>query len=72
MGRLKEIRVTRLGYCQYLLSSQLNFTLTHFAEHTQTVTHDVINHYLKDDKLRPPLPYGEMPKINWWRVSVDI
>jgi len=53
MGRPKETPVTRLDYCQYLLSSQINFTLTYFAEHAQTVTHDVINRYLKNEQLRP-------------------
>ena len=29
------VRPTRLGYCQYLLSTPINYTLTHFAEHSQ-------------------------------------
>jgi hypothetical protein len=28
-------RVTRLDYCQFLLSSQINYTLTYFADHHQ-------------------------------------
>ena len=27
--------VTRLAYCQYLVSSQINYTLTNFADHSQ-------------------------------------
>ena len=55
MGRPKEQRITRLDYCQYLLSSQINYTLTNFAEHLQTVSHDTVNRYLRDDKLTPRL-----------------
>ena len=28
---------TRLDYCQYLLSSPHNYTLTHFADHMRSV-----------------------------------
>ncbi len=28
---------TRLDYCQYLLSTQINWTLTHFADHCEKV-----------------------------------
>lgn len=41
---------TRLYYCQYLLSSQINYT-----EHVSGVIHDTINRYLRDDKLTPSL-----------------
>lgn len=42
---------TKLNYCQYLLSSQTNFTLTHLAEHLQQFSHDTINRYLGGEKL---------------------
>jgi hypothetical protein len=42
---------TKLNYCQYLLSSQTNFTLTHLAEHLQQFSHDAINRYLSSEKL---------------------
>lgn len=41
----------RLEYCQYLLSSQTNYTITNYAEHAQTVSHDLVNKYLRTDKL---------------------
>ena len=44
---------TRLDYCQFLLSSQVNFTLTHQAEHHDQFSHDAINRYLRGDKLTP-------------------
>ncbi len=47
--------VTRLDYCQYLLSSQINYTLTNFAEHTEAFGHDMINRYLAGDKITPHL-----------------
>jgi hypothetical protein len=43
---------TRLDYCQYLLVSQINYTITHFADHTQNnLSHDAINRYLSREKL---------------------
>ena len=56
--------MTRIDYCQYLLSSQMNYTLTHFAEHTEGMSHDKINRYLRDDKLTP--------RLIWEHVKQDI
>jgi hypothetical protein len=47
--------VTRLDYCQYLLSSQINYTLTNFADHTEAFSHDMLNRYLAGDKITPHL-----------------
>lgn len=45
-------RPTRLDYCQYLLVSQTNYTITNYADHTQnTMSHDAINRYLREDRL---------------------
>ena len=53
--RPKKERVTRLDYCQYLLSSQINYTLTNFAEHAEKFSHDAANRYLAGDEIRPRL-----------------
>ena len=42
---------TRLDYCQYLLSSPINYTLTHFADHSEDFSHDMINRYLAGDRI---------------------
>ena len=55
MARPKKNKVTRLDYCQYLFSSQINYTLTNFAEHVETLSHDMVNRYLRDEKLTPAL-----------------
>lgn len=47
--------VTRLDYCQYLLVSQINYTLTNFAEHSEKFSHDQINRYLRGEKITPRL-----------------
>ena len=44
---------SKLDYCQFLLSSQVNYTLTHLADHLQRFSHDTINRYLQGAKLRP-------------------
>ena len=44
-----------MDYCQYLLSSQVNYILTDLAEHLKSFSHDTINRYLKGEKLSPRL-----------------
>lgn len=46
---------SKLDYCQYLLSSPVNYTLTNLAEHLQNVSHDTINRYLRNQALSPRL-----------------
>lgn len=45
--------LTRRDYCQFLLSSQKNFTLTYFAEHSVKYSHDQLNRYLNLDNITP-------------------
>lgn len=44
-------KITRLDYCQFLLVSQSNYTLTYFAEHGPGFSHDAVKRYLEADKL---------------------
>ena len=44
-------KVTRLDYCQFLLVSQTNYTLTYFAEHSAGFSHDAVKRYLEQEKL---------------------
>lgn len=53
-----------VDYCQYLLSSQTNYTLTNLAEHLQTFSHDTINRYLRNEHLTPSLL--------WQNIKLDI
>ena len=50
-----KTHVTRLDYCQYLLVSQINYTLTNFANHCEQFSHDAINRYLRSEKITPCL-----------------
>ncbi|NER79883.1 MAG: transposase [Leptolyngbya sp. SIO1D8] len=42
---------SKLDYCQYLLSSPVNYTVTNLAHHLEGVSHDRINRYLRGEKL---------------------
>lgn len=42
---------SKLEYCQYLLSSQINYTLTNYAEHMRNVSHDLVKLYLERERL---------------------
>jgi len=46
---------TKLDYCQYLLSSPINYTVTNLADHLDGISHDRINRYLRGEKLSPRL-----------------
>ena len=48
---LRVMGFTKLDYWQYLLSSQINYTVTNLAEHLESISHDAINYYLKTEKL---------------------
>jgi hypothetical protein len=54
---------TKLDYCQYLLSSQVNYTLTNLAEHLESFSHDTINRYLKGQKLPPRLLWEQVQPL---------
>ena len=56
--------ITRLDYCQYLLVSQINYTLTNFADHTETFSHDAINRYLRGERITP--------RLVWENVAADV
>ncbi|MAZ40213.1 MAG: transposase [Legionellales bacterium] len=50
MSRPKK-EFSKLDYCQYLLSSQTNYTLTNYAEHVAKVSHDLVNRFLATERL---------------------
>jgi hypothetical protein len=52
--------VTRLDYCQYLLVSQINYTLTNFADHSEKFSHDAINRYLQGQRITPRLVWDNV------------
>lgn len=57
--------ITRLDYCQHLMVSQTNYTLTYYADHQpKQISHDRINGYLRNDRLTPSLV--------WEKVKNDI
>ncbi len=44
---------THLDYCQYLLTSPKNYTLTNLADHKITISHDTINKFLRKEEINP-------------------
>jgi len=62
---MKNKPITRLDYCQYLMVSQTNYTLTYYAEHhPKKISHDKVNRYLRDVKIQP--------RLLWEQVEGDI
>ena len=52
--------LTRLDDCQYLLVSQINHTLTNFADHSERCSHDQVNRYLAGEKITPRLVWQDI------------
>jgi len=46
-------KLTHWDYCQFLLVSQVNYTQTYFAEHSEAFSHDRINRLMRENKLTP-------------------
>lgn len=57
------MRFTKLDYCQYLVSSQINYTLTNLADHLEPVSHDRVNRYLRQEKLTPRLLWDNVKHL---------
>ncbi|OWY64333.1 transposase [cyanobacterium TDX16] len=54
---------TKLDYCQYLLSSPINYTVTNLADHLEGISHDRINRYVQDEKLTPRLLWDNVKTL---------
>ena len=57
-------QVSHDRYLSDLLSTPVNYTLTHFAEHSESFSHDQINRYLSEDRLTP--------RLLWEHVKNDL
>ena len=55
--------LSKLDYCQYLLSSPVNCTLTHMADHVEEFSHDRLNRYLRGEKLTPRLLWENVREV---------
>jgi hypothetical protein len=53
-------KVSRLDYCQFLLVSQTNYTLTYFADHGPGFSHDAVKRYLEAGKLTARLVWEQV------------
>ena len=54
------MKPTRQDYCQFLLSTQKNYTQTYFADHHQHFSHDAINRYLQHDDVTPEIVWEQV------------
>lgn len=57
------MRFTKLDYCQYLLSSPINYTVTNLADHLEGISHDRINRYLRGERLTPGLLWDNVKAL---------
>jgi hypothetical protein len=57
---------TKLVYCQYLLSSLINYIVTHLTEHLGAISHDTMNFYWHSEKPTPRLPWEKVKVLLVW------
>ena len=57
------MKTTRQIYCQYLLSSQVNYTGTNLAEHTDGLDHNSVYRFLKHERLTPSLVWEKVKPL---------
>ena len=53
INKYSGLKPTRQNYCQFIITSQINYTQTYMAEHNQAFSHDAINRYLMEDDVSP-------------------
>jgi len=53
-------KVTRLDYCQFLLVTQINYTLTYMGEHSEQFSHDAATRYLAGEKVTARLVWEQV------------
>lgn len=58
----KRKKFTLVDYCQYLICAQTNYTITNLAEHLQTWSHDVLNKYLRNERITAKMLWDNASK----------
>lgn len=57
------MKTTSNLYCQYLLSSQINYTCTNLADHFADLSHDDVARFLKEEKLTPRMLWEKVNSL---------
>lgn len=57
------MKPTRRDYCQFLVSTQTNYTQTYFADNHQQFSHDAINRYLNSDDVTPDVVWEQVKGV---------
>jgi hypothetical protein len=57
------MKFTTLDYSQYLLFCQINYTVTHLADHLKRCSHDTINLLLKTEKITSRMLWEQVKLI---------
>ncbi len=57
------MKTTSQLYCQYLLSSQINYTCTNLANHLADLSHDDVSRFLKEEKLTPRMLWQKVTPL---------
>ena len=52
-SKYSGLKPTRRDYCQFILLTMINYTITYMAEHHPEFSHDAINRYLQEDDVSP-------------------
>jgi hypothetical protein len=61
------MKPTRRDYCQFIISTQKNYTQTFFSDHHTHFSHDAINRYLQNDNVTPEIVWEQVKGV----IEVD-
>ena len=59
-----------VDYCQYLLKSHTNFTITNLANHLDNISHDTINRYLRTESLNSEDLWRNVKAVSYTHLTL--
>ncbi len=57
------MKTTLQMYCQYLMSSNTNYTATNLSDHYDGLSHDSVTRFLKEQHLTPSLVWEKVKPV---------
>src|SRR5947207_12058909 len=57
------MKTTVTLYCQYLMSSNTNYTATHLSDHYEELSHDSVTRFLRNKHLSPSLLWKKVQPL---------
>jgi hypothetical protein len=60
---MNSMKTTVNLYCQYLMSSHINYTATHLSDHYEGLSHDSVTRFLRNKQLSPSMLWKKVEPL---------